>query len=634
MYPVLRNLEQDLGHLVDTDPNILGRLVVVEQSPDWPDQLVFQPMQHEQMFFERYEEWLSRYLILNEQFMLRYFVAQLEEDGYVPLFAPSCEKLLADYERWMAPLHIEGLTLLRGDGSPSELFDYQRFTINRALERAVNPGSNAERKMFFGWGAGAGKSAACSSGALELFNRGIVDLAFVFTLRKLKYNMRDFFLRATPLNAVVNDGTAMQRRKRLADPSIQVFVNNPDKMLWDYDAIVERIGGRRTLFVFDEAQVILTDGGQTKVRKAIEKVMDTCEAVVWPMSASVVNHSPFRYRDTYQLGLGQRRTGNPLGTKKEFEDRYVSKKRTMTFKAKNGGRFDVTHYSWDHDRLQEVRHRVAHCTQNARKTDPGVRENFKGLDVLVERVQMSDEDRRLYDALMDLVDEAKAREEPCAQHLQIARYICNGPAALAITENEIGRQLAAEYPELITNANSSKVEMFCDKVQSIWEAGDKAIAFTKWTTMTLHLLTAELKRRKIPFVEHYGVGMTDKQGYEAQVKFAEDPNIPLFLSSDAGAYGLNMQMCRYVINYECPFTYDQVMQRNARIDRADSHLDGLTSYIYVTDGTVEDRIYRGMMSDRKLVEATTGAREVLSYGEHEEAAEKKVDAYNLLRGPA
>jgi hypothetical protein len=60
------------------------------------------------------------------------------------------------------------------------------------------------------------------------------------------------------------------------------------------------------------------------------------------------------------------------------------------------------------------------------------------------------------------------------------------------------------------------------------------------------------------------------------------------------------------------------MQRNSRIDRADSYLDGLTAYVYVTENSVEERIWSENNARRQLASVTLGAAEVLSYGNETE----------------
>ena len=53
----------------------------------------------------------------------------------------------------------------------------------------------------------------------------------------------------------------------------------------------------------------------------------------------------------------------------------------------SGRSFDLTYYDWDLSALTEIRHRVGGATQTVRKTDPGVRECFKGMATVLVPVQ-------------------------------------------------------------------------------------------------------------------------------------------------------------------------------------------------------------------------------------------------------
>jgi hypothetical protein len=616
--------DAELADLVHEDPE---SLVLVEQSPLWKGQLVWQHV--DPTFTANYPEYVSRYGTLNELFMLNGFTGRLLSDHLVPVFTESCAEVLANFARWDAALPIAGLDLRTSSGKPSELFDYQRFSLNRALERLEGGRHRHDRFFFFGWSMGTGKSAISAAGALEALNRGAVDLVLAFTMRKLKLNLRDFFTSATPLRVAVVDGTKDKRAKLWADFDTQVFVNNYDKAYHDFDQIHARIVGQRVLFVFDEVEVLLTDKDKTRVRKAMDTLMAACHSTAWPMSGSIVDHSPFSYHDNYNLGSTSAAT-HPMGTKKSFEQRYLIEKTSKTFQNPSGRGWYTTHeYRWNHVGLQEVRHRVAHATQNARKTDPGVRENFPGITTEVVRIQLSPQDRRLYDVIKALARAAYARGESPAEHIELMRYVCNHPGALGLTRHRLGAELAAEYPDLVTGAHSAKLEVFCDQVAAIAAAGEQCIGFTKWTELSLHLVATELRRRKIGFVAHHGA-MTDQAAYDAQQAHKADPAITLFWSSDAGSHGLNMQHVRYCLNYEAPYSWARLNQRMSRIDRADGELDGRTNYVYVTDDTLERRIWATCQDRMELASATMGTTETHSYGADKEDPESRDELEALL----
>ena len=73
-----------------------------------------------------------------------------------------------------------------------------------------------------------------------------------------------------------------------------------------------------------------------------------------------------------------------------------------------------------------------------------------------------------------------------------------------------------------------------------------------------------------------------------------------------------MPEARVVINFDCPYDYDTLMQRNDRIDRADTFLDGLESRLYYYEDTVEEYIW-GVNNERRLLSSSLqGTQEAFS----------------------
>ena len=579
----------------------LDRLVVVEESPDWPDCLVFQTFDP-QSFLSRYSGWLSRHLILNDISALQAFVERLEAEGWHLVFGSSSAPILDAVSRWEQPLEIDGFTC-PGEG---QLHPYQTFGLRRALEKADAP-APGDRLMFANWAAGSGKSLFACAGAQELINQDKVDLVLAVTLSPLKVNLARFFATTTTLTAAVNDGTPARRRAGYR-AGHQVLVLNYDRFRVDHEPLAELTTGRRVLWIFDEAQKLLTDDTKTQARKRIDELVRGCDPTIWALSASVVKASPHRFRDTFNLSGGH----NPLGSKADFESRYVARKKTFLVPTKYGRSIQLTNIEWDHRALHEVRHRVTDRIQSVRKTDPALVEVFKGMSSVITPIQLSDEDRRLYTMVEDRARQALTNEEGgLAQYAQLLRHICNNPAALHRTDIPFGRQLAAQYPKLATSAHSAKLEVLCEQLEGIRDEGDKAVVFSSWVNTSLLLIAKELTKRKISHVVHHG-GMSAKAAQEAQDQFRSDPEITVFLSSDAGAFGLNLPEARSVISYEPTFSWDIMMQRAERINRADSWLDNLTSYTLVTDDTIEERIAAVCDERRQLAAVTLGTVETLN----------------------
>ena len=595
----------DIAPAIEGFEGDFNKLVVVEKHPDYPEGLVFQNLRQDS-FNHSYREFLSRHSMISEISLLSHFVGELEKDGYKVVFLDSCRSVLEDFERWSQPLEIPGFQIPGG----GNLYPFQQFALRKAIEKAGERWPK-NRLFFFGFGTGTGKSLLSSAGAQALFNEDKIDLVIAFTMRSLKINLCRNFNNTTQLKAVVIEGDKSLRRKKYEAEDFDVLVTNYEKCHYDHDELEKLVKGKRVLWVMDETQkVIYGDGSPTLARKGLDKLVKTADSTVWPMSASVVSQTPLRYRDVFSLH--GRPGSNILGPKYAFEDRYLESKIENTFVSRKGGRFTKTDFVWDNHKLQELRHRVSPHVQAVRKTDPGVKEIFKGMQTVIHPIQMSEKDRKLYEIVEEKAQEAMDEGFAVTDHLRILRYICNTPEALAHSESDLAQELVKEHPDLITSKNSAKVEAFLDQVESIAEAGEKVVAFTQFTNLTLFMLQDQLRKRKINFVIHYGYGMTDKEAQAAQDKFKSDDDVTLFLSSDAGAHGLSFQEARFVINYDVPYSYDLLMQRGDRINRADSYLDGLTSYIYVTDNTVEERILQVNNSRRKLASVTQGTNETLS----------------------
>jgi hypothetical protein len=585
----------------------LDRLVVIEESPDYPGNLLFQPALGPQEFFNRYHAWVSHHLVLGELFNLPSFIDRLCEDGWEPVFGPSCEAILVNLMRWWRPLDIEGYDLHR----------FQQFSLNRAMETDY---------WFFNWATGAGKSFCSAAGAKELFDRDQIDLVIAATMSKSKEDLRRFFEHAK-LDAVINDGVKGKRRKGY-QAEHQVYVMNYEKLWVDYDELLDLVAGLRVLFVFDECHRLVCSGINNslpnKARRAFEKLRRLCRPIVWPMSASVVNGNPLRFRDVFSLAGGL----NPLGTPSQFMHRYAASVKTLDIETRNKRTFPLTVIDWNEPKLTEIRHRVEAYTQAIRKTDPGVREYFRGMQTIIEPVQFSAEEQELADFIVDeawnLWCDNRGSHVNLGPYYHLLRITANTPMALLASDSEVIKEWAQRGIDVgaFAKISSTKLAKLNEMLESIRESGDKVAVFCHWTNLGIHLFKDQIE---VPHVVHWGVGQADRESQRVKDQFLTDPDITCFLTSDAGSHGLNLQVARYVIQLEPLYSYDDAMQRASRIDRADSHLDGLTNYVLCVEDSTEQRVLN-IQSDRRILSAATqGTEEVLSYGDRERAQRSEAE---------
>lgn len=581
------------------DEDLEDNFVVIEESPIYPGQLVL-VANDQNRFKSLFSDFVSRYHILKELSLFDSFVGEASNHGYNVYIMPSGSKVIDQDSIYKAPLAIKDFAL--------PLFPYQQYGVSKALSMVNSTGF-----MFFNWGTGSGKSVAAAAGAQELIlNRQEFDLALVFTLRKIKGGLARAFAANTKLRTRIIDGTKEYRTREYAKGDADVYVMNYEKAHHDQRALLNLVKNKRVLFIFDEVQRILvwSGGKATLAAKGINAlVRKPLKRVIWPMSASIINQDPARYWRVFQWAKE-----NPLGLLGEFRKKYQISG-TALWTGQEGVRYYQVKDVWDEKKLEEVRHRVAHLTHAVRKTDPGVRELFKGIQFIPIAVEMSDTDRKIYNTLRDRAEQLRDDNDynGASQMVHLMKLVCNTSEALLHTSSQIGLSLMEQIEAVnLKTSLSAKFEMVLDKILEIRDQGDKVVLFTHHTKLGLFLLGEELKKHKVGHVLHWGTGMTDRQGLEAQDRFSRDPSVTVFASSDAGTYGLNLQAARYVINYEIPPSYDALMQRNSRIDRADSHLDGLTCYGYYHKNTVEERSFAIMEQRREMAAIIQGTREELS----------------------
>jgi SNF2 family DNA or RNA helicase len=98
-------------------------------------------------------------------------------------------------------------------------------------------------------------------------------------------------------------------------------------------------------------------------------------------------------------------------------------------------------------------------------------------------------------------------------------------------------------------------------------------------------------------------GMSAEARDESKQRFAEESKCRLFLSSDAGGYGVDLPMANYLISYDLPWSSGKLEQREARIIRLSSEFPHVTLATFVMQGTIEERQYDMLQQKRSINEA-------------------------------
>ncbi|VEN74770.1 Helicase [Candidatus Desulfarcum epimagneticum] len=126
----------------------------------------------------------------------------------------------------------------------------------------------------------------------------------------------------------------------------------------------------------------------------------------------------------------------------------------------------------------------------------------------------------------------------------------------------------------------------------------KVVIFTEWVTM-LFLIAKQLSKAGVPFVELSGRTPVGKR--QALIdKFSSDPACKVFLSSDAGGTGLNLQAADCVINFELPWNPAKLSQRIGRVNRIGQTSKCVNVVNFISKHSIEERILAGIQLKQDL----------------------------------
>jgi len=126
----------------------------------------------------------------------------------------------------------------------------------------------------------------------------------------------------------------------------------------------------------------------------------------------------------------------------------------------------------------------------------------------------------------------------------------------------------------------------------------KIIIFSEWTKSN-KLIGDLLRENNIGFTELNGKVPVKKR--QALIEeFEQNENCRVFLSTEAGGAGLNLQVADSVINFELPWNPAKKNQRIGRIDRLGQKNKNLTVINFLTTQSIEMKIASGLMAKQEL----------------------------------
>ena len=146
--------------------------------------------------------------------------------------------------------------------------------------------------------------------------------------------------------------------------------------------------------------------------------------------------------------------------------------------------------------------------------------------------------------------------------------------------------------------HSPKLAEFREIIRELaLEENRKVVVFSEYERMT-HLAGEELGKLGIGCVSLHG-GVPSRKRGDLIEKFRRDPECKVFLSTDAGGVGLNLQAASAVVNFEPPWNPARLEQRIGRVHRL-----GQSRSVHVihllTTGSIEERVWETLQRKKSL----------------------------------
>jgi len=129
------------------------------------------------------------------------------------------------------------------------------------------------------------------------------------------------------------------------------------------------------------------------------------------------------------------------------------------------------------------------------------------------------------------------------------------------------------------------------------EENRKVVVFSEYERMT-YLAGEELRKMKIGFVSLHG-GVPSRKRGELIDTFHRDAQCKVFLSTDAGGAGLNLQAASAVINFEPPWNPARLEQRIGRVHRLGQAHPVQVIHL-ITERSIEEHVWETLELKKSL----------------------------------
>lgn len=423
------------------------------------------------------------------------------------------------------------------------LYPYQREGIRFAFRAG---------KSIIADEMGLGKTIQAIGTAELMRKQGLISSALIICPTSLKYQWKKEIERFTGSSAIVVEGNHPTRNK--------LYHSEPFYKIVSYNSMsndVKILHSLRTdLLIMDEVQRL--KNWKTQISQSARRI-DAQYAVVLsgtPLENKLEElYSITQFVDQYCLGPYYR----------FMDETVVTSDTGKVIGYKN---------------LNEVGKKLKHILIRRRKRDVALQLPERMDKILF--VPMTEEQRAMHDEFQ----------------ASVAQLVFKWTRNRFLSENDRKRLLLfLSQMRMVCDSTyildqktrcDTKVGETMNILRNMLESGDeKAVVFSQWERMT-RLIAAELDAMGIQYEYLHG-GIPSQQRRLLTENFTENPDSRVFLSTDAGSTGLNLQAASILINIDLPWNPAVLEQRIARIYRI-GQKKNIQVINLVASQTIEERM--------------------------------------------
>lgn len=425
-----------------------------------------------------------------------------------------------------------------------DLYPYQREGIRFAI---------AAGKSIIADEMGLGKTVQ-AIGAAEVFRKeGFVSSVLIICPTSLKYQWKREIEKVCDTEVVIVEGNQLQRKNHYSSPEFYKIVsyNSASNDIKLYGSL------RADMVIMDEAQRL--KNWNTQIAKALRRIDSTYTIILsgTPLENKLQElYSIVQFVDQYCLG--------PFYKFMDF---------TTITSPENG---QIVGYK----NLNAVGEMLAHVM---------IRRTKKEVELQLPRrsdknlfVPMTREQRMIHDDFHNAVAQIVAKW----QHTQFLNEIDRKRLLLLLSQMRMVCDSTFVLDE--RSRHDTKIEELINIVKELTESGnEKLVVYSQWERMT-RLVCMELDRLNIGYAYLNGSVPSEKRK-ELIERFTEDDACRVFVSTDAGSTGLNLQSASVMVNLDVPWNPALLEQRIGRIYRIGQHRN-VQIINFVSERTIEERM--------------------------------------------